>query len=108
MSLSNHGRENAHCIIVSIDRERAYWKDHYAALPRAQESRGFESYWPLLEQAYLVYLRHPGTSRAQGGQLYAASKEALAWRLDPPQAQSLFARVMDRIHRATTRLEFAA
>jgi hypothetical protein len=108
MSMSPLGRDNAHCIIVSIDRERAYWKDHYAALPRAHESRGFESYWPLLEQAYLVYLRHPDTSRDQGGELYAESKEARAWRLDRPQAKSLFSRVMDRIHRATTRLEFAA
>lgn len=100
-------RENACCIIVSIDRERAYWKERYTTLPRAHESSSFESYWPLLERAYDVYLRHPNVDREVGGLLYANSNEALKFGLDPAQAQTLFARVLDRVRRATTRLEYA-
>ncbi|SEM09294.1 hypothetical protein SAMN05428989_3027 [Pseudoxanthomonas sp. GM95] len=99
-------REDAACIIVNIDRERAFWKTHYSELPCGQMLQGFEACWPLLVRAYDIYLHHPNVGREVGAVMYANSPEVTALSLESTMAGRIFSRVMDRIHRATTRLEY--
>ncbi|TAA09881.1 MULTISPECIES: hypothetical protein [Pseudoxanthomonas] len=99
-------RDDAACIIVNIDRERDFWKRHYSELPCRQAGLGFEACWPLLIRAYHVYLHHPNAGREVGAVLFANSPEAIDHGLEPSLAGRIFARVMDRIQRATTRLQY--
>jgi hypothetical protein len=106
MSQKVHRRDDAACIIVNIDQERTFWKSHYGDLPCTQAGDGFEACWPLLVRAYHLYLHHPHVGRDVGAVMYANAPEILALGLDSTMAGRIFSRVMDRIHRATVRLEY--
>lgn len=106
MKIQTERREDAACIIVSIDRERAFWKSHYRELPCHQAADGFDACWPLLVRAYHIYLHHPHAGRDVGAVMYANSPEIVAQSLESTIAGRIFGRVMDRIHQATTRLEY--
>jgi|GEM_PF-2793642 len=100
-------REDAACIIVNIDRERSFWKRHYSDLPCRLAGLGFDACWPLLVRAYDIYLHDPHVERDVGAVMYANSPEVLGQSLESDLAGRIFGRVMDRIHRATTRLEYS-
>jgi hypothetical protein len=106
MSQKVHRRDDAACIIVNIDQERSFWKSHYGDLPCTQAGDGFEACWPLLVRAYHLYLHHPHVGRDVGAVMFANAPEILALGLDSTMAGRIFSRVMDRIHRATVRLEY--
>lgn len=106
MNVQPDRRADAACIIVSIDRERAFWKSHYSELPGHQAALGFDACWPLLARAYHIYLHHPHVGRDVGAVMYANSPEVVAQALESTVAGRIFGRVMDRIHRATLRLEY--
>lgn len=106
MNIQAERREDAACIIVSIDRERDFWKSHYSELPCHLARLGFDACWPLLVRAYDIYLHHPNVGRDVGAVLYANSPEVVAQSLESTIAGRIFGRVMDRIHRATIRLDY--
>lgn len=106
MNAHSDRRQDTACIIVSIDRERSFWKNHYTELPCRQAGLGFDACWPLLACAYDIYLRHPNVGRDVGAVMYANAPEVVAQALESTLAGRIFSRVMDRIHRATTRLEY--
>jgi len=107
MSQQAHRRNDAACIIVNIDQERTFWKSHYRELPCIHAGLGFEACWPLLVRAYHIYLHHPHVERDVGAVMYCNSPEILAQGLESTMAGRIFGRVMDRIHRATVRLEYS-
>jgi hypothetical protein len=106
MNTQSGRRQDAACIIVSIDRERSFWQNHYTELPCGQARLGFDACWPLLARAYDIYLHHPNVGRDVGAVMYANSPEVVGQALESNMAMRIFSRVMDRIHRATTRLEY--
>lgn len=106
MHIKPQRRDDAACIIVSIDRERDFWKCHYGQLPCAQAGLGFDACWPLLASAYHLYLHHPHAGRDVGAVMYANSPEVIARSLESSAARRIFDLVMDRIHRAAIRVEY--
>lgn len=107
MDIRSERRQDAACIIVSIDRERSFWKKHYTDLPWHRAGLAFDACWPLLACAYDVYLRHPNVGRDVGARMYAEAPEVVARAIESSLAGRIFSRVMDRIARATTRLDYA-
>jgi len=84
-------------VVVDIEREREYWRQHYQALPRARAMRSFARYWQVLCSAYDVYLNHPRADADEGLRLFLQREGVVASPLTGPEACEVFARVWGRI-----------
>lgn len=83
--------------LIDIDREREYWRQHYARMPRATQHRSFEVYWPALSSAYDVYLNHPHADEDTGSALYANSQAVRSRGLTAEESRAIYAEVWSRI-----------
>ncbi|SEM09261.1 hypothetical protein SAMN05428989_3026 [Pseudoxanthomonas sp. GM95] len=89
--------DNDRSILIDIDREREYWRQHYERMPRASQHRSFELYWPALSSAYDVYLNHPHTDEDTGSALYANSQAVRSRGMTLDEARTIYAEVWQRI-----------
>ncbi|WP_170296511.1 hypothetical protein [Pseudoxanthomonas taiwanensis] len=84
-------------VVVDIERERDYWRQHYQDLPRARAMRSFARYWQVLSAAYDVFLNHPRADAEEGLHLFLQREGVRASPLTETEARDVFGRVWSRI-----------